>query len=392
MNFLKSCYCRVCLGALVVVVIGVVTINGCGGGRGDEAVSSAGGEIGPTQAAMISAILAASGNTVISPGYQALAQAFADLEASAAEFCSDRTDTNLDALRTAWQDAMSAWQYLQFVNFGPIKSLQNGAPRETRIQTWPEAGTPLANQVDSILARAEPITEQFIAGQPAQTQGLPALEYLLFEGATLADFGNDPAGDRRCDYVQAASANIASVAELVEQEWDPAGGDYLTQYTNAGELSGQFASSELALEELVNSMVVLMEVMKARKLADPLAGSGNQTAAESWRSRYSIEEIIQNLEGLRAAYLSGMDDYLVNLLGDMALDSAIQDQLQQAISAAQAIAVSATPSLYEAVIDPDGRALVQTLLGHVDILTGLIKNNLSQALSVPISFNENDGD
>ena len=57
---------------------------------------------------------------VIVPGYQRFATTAATLETAMADFCAQPTPERLQAARSAFAQAMLAWQHVQPIVFGPV--------------------------------------------------------------------------------------------------------------------------------------------------------------------------------------------------------------------------------------------------------------------------------
>jgi predicted lipoprotein len=141
-----------------------------------------------------------------------------------------------------------------------------------------------------------------------------------------------------------------------------------------------------------------LERTKNDRLGKPLGLDGGSPAlarAESQRSRTSLSNVANALEGLRRFYLGGdgteqgfgFDDFL-RLGGETSLDGEIQRLLDDSISHARAL----PPSLSDVIADPAKSAQASQLYSEVTQLTQLIKNDLTQATGVVPGFNENDGD
>lgn len=336
-------------------------------------------------------ILESAVEHIVIPNHLTLQNRLETLQTQVDNFCSvsagSRTAEELSTLQTSWMLAMDAWTTLQVVRFGPVKE----SNRQLSVQFWPDPGNKVSVAAEQIVASTATIDEIFIAASTVQSQGLPLMEYLLFAGTVddpLADL-NSIDGTRRCDLLSAVNSYLHTTATTLHQRWTDS---YASEVTNPGN-SGEFADEQEAIDELVNSMVELLQVIQNNKLADPLGETTpNPEAAESYRSQHSLNNIIKNLEGLREIYRGGsgygFDDYLRIAVDQAIVDAGMEDLIQQSISAAQSISMPLTL----AVSDSDQKALVQVLEQQILTLTAYIENDFATAMDASLGFNANDGD
>jgi len=376
------------------LVAAALSSTGCGGSPDDlftDAPVGAG-----TANERLGRILSALGDQVALPAYAALTTAMAGLEGDAAAFCDAPSADRLRTAQAGWRSAMAAWISASIPQFGPIRDDN----RNLRTEFWPDANNNVPRSVEQLLAGADPITADQLATRSVAAQGLPALEQLLFDpdADPLAPFLDATSGRRRCDAVRAMATNLRGVAADVETAWRPSRGGYADALARSGANGGAYPSRATAIEDVVNSLITVVERTKNDRLGKPLGLDGGSPAlarAESQRSRTSLSNVANALQGLRRFYLGGdgteqgfgFDDFL-RLGGEGSLDGEIQRLLDDSISHARAL----PPSLSDVVADPARRAEASQLFSEVTQLTQLIKNDLSEATGVVPGFNENDGD
>jgi uncharacterized protein len=381
------------LACLALAVAGALA--GCGGSPDDLFDNAPVG--GGTANERLGRILTSLGEQVVVPAHAAFATATAKLEEDATAFCDGPSAERLRIAQASWRSAMTAWLSASVPQFGPIRDDN----RNLRVEFWPDANNNVPRSVEQLLASGEPITADLVANRSVAAQGLPALEQLLFDpdADPLAPFLDAANGRRRCDAVRAIVTNLRAVAQDVEADWRPARGGYADALARSGAQGGAFATRGAAIEEVVNSMVTVVERTKNDRLGKPLAlpegGNPVLARAESHRSRTSLANVAAALAALRRFYLGGespeegfgFDDFL-RLGGEASLDGEIQRLFDQAIPRARNL----PPSLADVVADPAARAVVGELYSEVTQLTQLIKNDLAEAIGVVVGFNENDGD
>ena len=71
---------------------------------------------------------------VIVPGYQRFVATTATLETAMSDFCAQPTPERLQVARSAFAQAMLAWQHVQPIVFGPVAA----EARASRIQLFPD--------------------------------------------------------------------------------------------------------------------------------------------------------------------------------------------------------------------------------------------------------------
>lgn len=337
------------------------------------------------------ALVAATADEVVVPGYAAMAASMAALESEAGAFCAAPTAGGLEALRAAWRDAIGAWLEVAWLDFGPVEDDN----RRLRIEFWPDANGNVRRSVDQVLARSEPVTEEVLAGQSVAAQGLPALELLLFDpsSGTLDAFVAPEGGPRRCAFAVAIAANLSTIADSIRDAWRRDGGGFVDQLALAGQGSTVFASPSAAVEELVNAVVAAIEQTKNERLGTPLGaggGSARPDAAESHLSGNSLANVAHSVAGIRRALGgAGVDiDAYLRQIGRTELADRIAAQLDETEARARAVPVAFS----EALVDPAYGGELTGLFDTATLLTRTLKNDLSFALGVTIGFNSNDGD
>jgi predicted lipoprotein len=236
-----------------------------------------------------------------------------------------------------------------------------------------------------------------VANLGSTRRGMPVIEYLLYEveGETATVFATD---SRRCDYLRGLTADLATQASLMREAWDPSGGNYAAELAHAGEAdtSGEFASVDLALQEVVNRLVFLTENIRSSKLGMPLGNrSGGFPLPDSAESRFSgrsLQDISDNLDGLESVVFgSGANgatsivDYL-EAGGDKELTEPLRAAFAQSRTA---LGLIAEPLVESVSGDADDIEAAISALGE---LQTLLQVDLIAALDLTLTFNDADGD
>lgn len=319
------------------------------------------------------------------PGHRAFADAAQALADEAAAACDAGDVDAFDAVRDAWSAAHGRWHALQTFAFGPYDA-------------YPERLGPHIDfrpiRPDRIAERlADPPTVDDIDGLGAAERGLPAIEYLLWTAEA-------PWPGARCQYLVAATADTARLAEALHRAWADGFAAELTAPDG-----DPFVDADAAFSALLNRMgdrvLVLRDDALGRPLGDKAGGVPQPDLVSAPFSGRSLADLEDALDGLRAMYLgvdgrpglAAMPAIVDRRSADAApdgrtvdVDGAFHQAWAEARAAVGAIdrplrdAVVETPAAVRAAIDALGR--LQTVL-QVDI-TGV--------LAVELAFGSGDGD
>jgi hypothetical protein len=335
-------------------------------------------------------MLAHLARRVMWPTYVELATATQALPPLATQFCAALSVGHLTTLQQAWRRAVAPLKRSEAFRLGP------GILLVSAVDFWPTR-PPL---IEKVLGNPQPITEEFIELVGAAARGIAAIEYLLFDpdrGDTtiIAQFRDGLKGKRRCAYLLGIMKHLAQQAQLVENAWNPSGGNFVTELALAGQGSTTYPTVHKAVSDVVNRLLAAVEKLHKDKLGKPLHGNGKSPwpeSVEAWRSGNSLTNVMENLQGLYAAYAGldgttdgpGFDDLLTALGSPLA--ARITQQIQAAIAAVQAI----PPPLRKAVVaHPQAVAAAYDAIKELLIL---LKVDMTNVLGVTVDFSDNDGD
>jgi predicted lipoprotein len=326
--------------------------------------------------------------------YQALAETTVRLKQSAGALCAKPDDAGLAQLRADFGAAMDAWMAVQALRFGPIMQAQ----RIDRLYFWPDKHNTANKQYGAALTAQDPALIASVASGSASAalQGLPTLERLLYtEDAPL--IGDDAGAAFRCKLAAAVAGNVAGIADDTRREWGDASGGFAKTILEAGAANASFADPRDATAAFVNGFLTSVELIADIKLARPLgldAASTNPRLAESWRSGRSLQNIIVNLQSLRAMYdgdgpgKPGLSIGLSESSESHIAAPLIDDAFDRALAAASSI----TLPLDKAAAEPTEREKLVQLRDAIRDVKRLAAAHLPGALDVAIGFNSLDGD
>lgn len=327
-------------------------------------------------------------NNHVLPSYQNLQDTSALLSSQASGFCTNEnpSTTELTALQQSWRDVMSSWQTIQWLKVGPIVNDN----RIFRMHYWPDSKDSVGRGVSNLLASSELVTEAFIATQSVGSQGLPALEQLLFAD-NQDNLLNASDLAKRCEVLSAISANVATISKDVNSEWQITAGNYHAQLTQG---SGDFSSKKDAVEELVTNWLEQIERVKDEKMLVPLsvASPGIPAIAEHVLSDNSVASIQQNIATFKVIYSAGgghgFDDILINHLSQQNIATEMLTAIDSAIVSANELNGS-----YETLLNTtEGRVEIAATIDSLRAIRDVLTVDFVQATDINIGFNSNDGD
>ncbi len=327
-------------------------------------------------------------NNHVLPSYQNLQASSAVLSNQTAEFCAQasQTDNELIVLQKAWRDVVTYWQTIQWLKVGPIANDN----RIFRIYYWPDSKDNVGTGITSLLASSETITEDFIAKQSVGSQGLPALELLLFaSGPDNLLTANDK--EKRCEVIAAISANVATISAQVNDEWQISSGNYHAQLTQG---TGDFSSKKDAVEELVTNWLEQVERVKDEKMLVPLgsASPGLPDITEHVLSGDAVNSIQTNIATFKTIFTAGdghgFDDILISHLSQQNISTEMAAAIDAAIESAALLDGSYTTLLSTT----EGRTNITNTIDSLRAIRDVLTVDFVQATDINIGFNSNDGD
>ncbi len=349
------------------------------------ACSKSGSDAGPTSppAAGDTALNNVAVNTII-PAYQQLATASASLDVSAAAFASAPGLRSLQAVQTDFKAAYTAWAGVSELEFGPATD----ALLTTHfLNSFPTDTVTIRNNINGAVYAIDGLGN-FAA------QGFPAIDYLLFANgndAVIDRFSGDEHAAGARAYLLALTATIRKKANAVAVAWPASGGNYLATFVKG---TGTDAGSSLSL--LVNAYVLDFDVnLQNFKFGIPIGLYGpsvlpkSPAKVEAYYSGLSIDLLLAQTKTFQRLYAS----FLQSKVAAAAVEQNGKD-LSVVISnewTTLAAAFQALPgSLPDAIVAADPS--VMHAYTEIRKTTVLLKVDMSSALGIKISFQDDDGD
>ena len=341
------------------------------------------------------AILLHLADNIVIPSYESFRDALGVMTARADEFTAVPDLTTLSLLRQSWADAYLKWQTVELFEFGPadrytVRNFFNIYPADLNgIVT--NMNDPSANlDVPASYAR----------------QGFPALDYLL-NGVADDDQGiinaytSDVDAGKRMAYLNRIIDRMNALLSNVITEWS---GAYKEAFANN---TGLDIGSSMGI--IVNSYVLYYErYIRSGKIGIPSGAAIGSTGipypekVEAYYKRDISRDLARIAHQAAADFFNGIDvktgtkgpsfqSYL-DALG--AKDASTNTLLSQIINA-QFDAITAelnnlSPDLYHQ-IQTDNSAMADTY-SAMQKLVRMLKVDMTSAMSITITYTDNDGD
>ncbi|HLA58709.1 MAG TPA: imelysin family protein [Puia sp.] len=324
------------------------------------------------------------GTNIILPAYQQLSTNTASLDAAVTVFNSNPSSGTLTDVQTAFKTAYISWAATSEFEFGPATDL---FLTTHFINSFPTDTVTIRNNVNGAAYAVDGLGNY-------SAQGFPALDYLLFangSATTLARFTTDANAAGAKQYLAVLSASLKTKAAAVSNAWSASEGNYLKTFINA---TGVDAGSSLSL--MVNAYVQDFDVnLQNFKVGIPIGLYGpsvlpkSPTKVEGYYSGLSDQLLIKQVQTYQNIYLGGLDD-------KVAATSAVNNgqPLNDVIKAELTVLLTKIQSLPE----PLSTGIINNSTAITDAYTEirkttvLLKVDLSSALGIKISFQDDDGD
>ncbi|WP_417585762.1 imelysin family protein [Nitrincola sp.] len=315
------------------------------------------------------------------PGYQQLVNSTAQLAAATEQLCLQPDDQQLQLAQTRYRHAMTDWQSIKHINFGPVTLLM----RNFALQYWPDKRNSGSSHLrDALADTSVQFDPEFFSHSPISVKGFPALERLLFSD-TAPDSLSDMSAE--CRLAQGIAEYIHQTAVDIHSEWP----NMRERMLGAGD-NNYFDLHADAATLLMKSLAESPEALRDNKVLAPLGNSYDRVRwqrSESWRSEQSISNLRTNLAALHSLY-SGTLPISVRELLVKADESALADTLEQHFIALRAQLDSIDEVKQNRLSETQYQQLLDVADGlkqlHTDLGTAMY------LLNIQLGFNSRDGD
>ena len=340
------------------------------------------------------AMLTNVSENIIQPRFENFSLSLQLLESSINAFNSNPTAGLLGEVRVYYRASYLAYQECSPFAFGP--GLVNGLPFRERFNTFP---TNVSTIEDNIATG----TSVSVSGK--SVVGFPALEYLIYGDQNLSEqdllnqFVTSAEADNRKTYLLELASEMKETTAQIVQDWET----YASVFENN---LGTAEGSSIAL--VVNEFNFDFETIKNFKFKIPLGkfngGVVIPESVEGYYSGFSAELAKRQLVGLSELFQGvgsngadnlGLHDYLLCLRpltdeednqGVLALADDIKERFMSIKEALDEIPDPMSATLIS------NKPLVDEAHDLMQMTVPSIKHEMTSAMGVQISYQDNDGD
>ena len=331
------------------------------------------------------AVLVSLTDSIIVPGYEAVAQEASGLRQALDGLCAGPSDMVLSEAQQAWRDVRAPWMRSEATWFGPVMDR-----RSVSAMDWPEVRP---ERIEGMLADSPVTTEDDVRNRLASTQrGLGTIEYLLFDPDALGLLSGP--SSTRCDYLTALGRVVESESNALVAAWTagdgggPAYGDFLTGRSDSSLLAGQ------AVAELVRTQVFLTRTIVDMRLASALGlreGGPDLRAIPGGKGHNALTDLRNEVLGMRDIYIGheetgglGISELVRELSTET--DERMRGHFESAVAAIDAVGMPLRPAIHE---QPEK---VRPVYDRLLDLQRTLSTEVVSLLGVSVGFGDTDGD
>jgi predicted lipoprotein len=346
-------------------------------------------EEGKDRAVMLKALA----ENVVIPSYDQFKTKFDVMATKSKAFTAKPDVQTLSEFRGAWADAYVAWQRVELFDFGPAEkqTIRNF------FNIYPAGEAGIAANI------ADPTSNLEVPASYA-TQGFPALDYLINglgadDTAILIYYTTDKDAAKRLAYITRVITRMESLLSKVIGDWK---GEYLNTFISKTGLDiGSSTSS------MVNGIVLHYErYIRSGKFGIPSGAMANGIPAPEKVEAFYKKDISKSLaQTAHKAYVDffngkhavtdeagpGLKTYL-DALG--AKDSGTGKLLTETINAQFLVATAKLdalkPNLYDEV--KTNNQAMKDMYTEMQKAVRMLKVDMTSAMSITITYTDNDGD
>lgn len=330
-------------------------------------------------------VLSRTVDDFIRPGYRQFKGAGDKLVTSMTALCATPGPTTLKTAKDSFGFAVDAWSRIEILREGPVMN----DFRFERILFYPDRKSVGLKQVQGLItAKDESATDaNSLSGKSVATQGLGALEYVLYgAGADTLLNRNDT---YRCRYGLAIATNIRTIAGELIAAWDDPMGVQMS-WEKPGPDNALFRDDAEAVTGLLGVLVHGAAAIRDERIETFYKGGDGQPQprlALFWRSGNTFRSLRGNLTALST--LIGKSD-VKRLLAPSArpLMVPIQQNIDNMVRTASRI----DTDIERAVQTDEDRIRLDYLLDNTKDLTLALSDRFGGAIGLSAGFSFADGD
>ncbi len=333
-----------------------------------------------------SELLTTMADDIIIPAFENYSNTLQALTSSKDVFIADPAEATLADLRSAWLDAYLAWQSVSIFDIGRAEAI--GLRNFTNI---------FPTDVDAIESNISSANYNLELPSNFDTQGFPALDYLLFgtsgDDAGIVETLSDPAS---AQYLSDVVDRLEALTTEVLNDWN--GGFREAFIENSG------SSATASIDKIVNDLIFYYErFLRAGKIGIPAGLFSNSPIIANveapFSGVYSKQLLLAGFQTTRDFFSGrstngsidgiGLDDYLDEVAivnGTESVATAIMNQWDIAQGE-----IDGLMDNFATQIEQDNNSMLITF-DELQKAVVLLKVDMLQALNIQVDFVDADGD
>ncbi len=339
------------------------------------------------------ALLANLADNIIVPAYADFKTKFDVMSSKSNEFTKQPNTVNLLALRTAWQEAYITWQKVELFDFGPGQTFAI----RSHFNIYPASETIIQANIASGSANLE-LPSNYAA------QGFPALDYLIngvagTDDAIVAYYSTSTEGTKKVNYLKQIVAQMNTTLTSVNNAWK---GDFANTFKSKTAIDAGSSTSTL-----INGYILNYEkYIRSGKIGIP-AGvmTPGKTFPEKVEAFYKKDLSLTLAKTAQQAsydfytgksYVSNVTGYSIkSYLSSLGAKDAVSGTLLSDIIATQfevcTAKLNTLSNNLSNQVTSNNQPMVDTQV-QMQKLVRLLKVDMTSAMSITITYTDNDGD
>ena len=309
------------------------------------------------------------------------------LRTTTAALCTTTNATTLTAARTAWVDALIAWNGTVAYQLGPATTLGFEAHA-----SWPAETA----AIETIIAGTDTIDAHYIDTLGSPVRGFATLEYLLFaypgytttdDAMTLTALGNT----RRCTYAAMVADELARLASQLDTAWRPSGGNFRDVFVNASD-PNTYSTPQAAVSALVSQVIEAIDQVRDDKVGSPIGRTTHAGTVQSPYAHASVAAMEACLSSASDAWLGtphGLDAFLRTR--NTRLASSVMSEFTATQAAISALESPPLSPAWESYVAGTEHAAGNTAYDHLQTLQTSLSSDVAATLGLSLVL-PGDGD
>lgn len=373
----------------IVVFALVLIVASCG--KKDKGDAAATGNTNVPQGAPSDreVMLTNIADNIVLPAYANFDLKLAAMISKADAFRVTPSETSLNAFRAAWEEAYIEWQKVGIFDFGPAHDVA----LNSFMNIYPCNVTAINANISSGNANLEVFSSY-------PTQGFPALDYLINGVATtdsdiVAMYTTDDDAEKRKAYILQLTNQMNKKIAEVNTAWK---GEYRNKFVTSTGM-GLFSSTSL----MVNGIVFYYErFIRSGKFGIPsgvmVGGTVLPASVEAYYKKDIGKKLAQTAHQAFADYFNGKSiktgeegGSLKTYLNALGAKDATTNVLLSATINKQFGVINDKLTLLNNDVASDNNKMI-AVYNEMQLLVRLLKVDMTSALSVTITYTDNDGD